>query len=201
MSVRREKRKRIILTGTCWYELTGLWQLLSMLGHDVCRVSPGKCCAMDDWDLVIVALSAEPVAGWGRYLPWICELRERVFGKMLVLVPEGLRTLNVLRNVCPVYSGGENLQQLSIYIDAVLNREAVQAGRFSLTRTQRWALKHFSEGDGGRDEPLNQPQNKPWLYRQYARLAEHVGVRNFRMLTLVGLDKEIIRMEKIQNIS
>ncbi|EOX8380413.1 hypothetical protein [Salmonella enterica] len=120
---------------------------------------------------------------------------------MLVLVPEGLRKLNVLRNVCPVYSGGENLQQLSIYIDAVLSREPVQTGSFSLTRAQRWALKHFSEGDGGRDEPLNQPQNKPWLYRQYARLAEHVGVRNFRMLTLVGLDKEIIRMEKIQNIS
>ncbi|MBA7901122.1 hypothetical protein FFT88_23365 [Escherichia sp. E4930] len=81
MSVRKEKRKRIILTGTCWYELTGLWQLLSMLGHDVCRASPGKYCTPDAWDLVIVALSAEPVAGWGRYLPWICELRERVSGK------------------------------------------------------------------------------------------------------------------------
>ena len=154
--MRKEKRKRIILTGICWYELTGLWQLLSVLGHDVCRASPGKYCTPDAWDLVIVALSAEPVAGWGRYLPWVCELRERVSGKMLVLVPEGLKRLNVLRSICPVCSGGENLQQLSIDINAILTSGPVQTDRFSLTQAQRWALKHFSEGSGGKDRPLNQ---------------------------------------------
>ncbi|MEC9652023.1 hypothetical protein RCM09_03665 [Escherichia marmotae] len=90
--------------------------------------------------------------------------------KMLVLVPEGLKRLNVLRNVCLVCSGGENLQQLSIDINAILTSGPVQTDRFSLTQAQRWALKHFSEGSGGKDRPLNQYQSK--LYRQYARLAD-----------------------------
>lgn len=89
---------------------------------------------------------------------------------MLVLVPEGLKRLNVLRNVCLVCSGGENLQQLSIDINAILTSGPVQTDRFSLTQAQRWALKHFSEGSGGKDRPLNQYQSK--LYRQYARLAD-----------------------------
>ncbi|MFI0561075.1 hypothetical protein ACH33A_25845 [Escherichia coli] len=88
--------------------------------------------------------------------------------KMLVLVPEGLKRLNVLRNVCLVCSGGENLQQLSIDINAILTSGPVQTDRFSLTQAQRWALKHFSEGSGGKDRPLNQYQSK--LYRQYAHM-------------------------------
>lgn len=135
----------------------------------------------------------------GTLFPWICELRERVSGKMLVLVPEGLKRLNVLRNVCPVCSGGENLQQLSIDINAILTSGPVQTDRYSLTQAQRWVLKHFSEGSGDRVRPQNQHQSK--LYRQYARLAENTEVRNFRMLTLTGLDKEIIRMEKVQAIN
>lgn len=200
-SMKSEGKKRVLLTGTCWYELAGLRHLLSVQGYDVCYVLPGNLCAPDDCDLAIVALSAEPVAGWGRYLPWICGLREKVSGEMLVLVPERLKSLKILQNVNSIYSGRENLQRLSFYIDAALTREPVHTDRFSLTESQRRVLKRFSEGDGGKDEPLNQFQNKPWLYRQYARLAEYAGVRNFRMLTLAGLDKEIIRMEKIQNIN
>ncbi len=58
----------MLLTGTCWYELTGLWHLLSTQGHNVYRVPPGYPCARHGWDLIIVALSAEPVTGWGRQL-------------------------------------------------------------------------------------------------------------------------------------
>ncbi|EFO3788597.1 hypothetical protein ACRG2M_005337, partial [Escherichia coli] len=98
-------RQKILLTGTCWYELTGLWHLLSAQGHNVYRVPPGYPCARHGWDLIIVALSAEPVTGWGRHLSWIRELRAEMSGEMLVLVPERLEMLKVLRNICPVYSG------------------------------------------------------------------------------------------------
>lgn len=56
--------------------------------------------APEGWDLIIVALSVGPVAGWG-HLPSIRELGVEMSGDMLVLVPKRLK---MLRNVCPVYS-------------------------------------------------------------------------------------------------
>lgn len=186
-------RQKILLTGTCWYELTGLWHLLSVQGHDVCHAPLEYSCAREDWDLVIVALSAEPVAGWGRHLSRIRELRAEMSGEMLVLVPERLEMLKVLRNICPVYSGCMPLPYLERTVRMALNRKALRAGKFCLTSGQRRALKHLSER--GRDRPLNLKQSERGLYWHYARLAENVGVRDFRMLLLTGLDREIHNMK------
>lgn len=65
-------RQKTLLTGTCWYELTELWHLLSAQGHRVYCVPPGYSCVREG-GLIIVALSAEPVTGWGRHLSWIRE--------------------------------------------------------------------------------------------------------------------------------
>ncbi len=162
-------RQKILLTGTCWYELTGLWHL------------------------IIVALSAEPVAGWGRHLSRIRELRAEMFGEMLVLVPERLEMLKMLRNICPVYSGCLPLPDLERTVRMALNRNAVRTGKFRLTSGQRLALKHLS--GRGRERPLNLKQSERGLYWHYARLAENVGVRDFRMLLMTGLDREVNKME------
>ncbi|HBA7544031.1 TPA: hypothetical protein J1Y36_002880 [Escherichia coli] len=190
-------RRRVVLVGTCWYELTGLWHLLSAQGYDVYFVPPGDSCARNDQDLVIVALSAEPVAGWGRHLARIRELRKKLSGEMLVLVPERLEALKVLRDVCPIYSGRGHLSYLKGIVHMALNRENVRAGQFRLTSGQRRALKRFSES--GRDSPLNLEQNERILYWHYARLAENVGVRNFRLLLMAGLEREIRETEEGQH--
>lgn len=181
-------RQKILLTGTCWYELTGLWHLLSAQGYNVYCVPLGYSCVREGWDLVIVALSAEPVAGWGRHLPRIRELRAEISGEMLVMVPERLERLKVLRNICPVYSGYMPLSDLEITVRMVLNRKALHVGKFRLTSGQRLALKRLSER--GRDRPLNLKQSERGLYWHYARLAENVGVRDFRMLLMIGLDRD-----------
>ncbi len=196
MMVVRETRKKLLLTGTSWYELTGLWSLLSAQGYDAYRVPLGDFCAREDWDLIIVALSAEAVAGWGRHLPRICELRAEMSGEMLVLVPKRLEMLKVLRNICPVYSGYMPLPELEKTVRIVLNRKAVRAGKFCLTPGQRLALKRLSER--GRDRPLNLKLSERGLYWHYARLAENVGVRDFRMLLMSGLDREAYKMENLQ---
>ncbi|MDF3959876.1 hypothetical protein P3T80_22960 [Escherichia coli] len=49
--------------------------------------------------MIIVTLSVEPVAD-GRHLSRIRELRERMPGKLLVLAPERLKMLTVLRDIC-----------------------------------------------------------------------------------------------------
>ncbi|WP_426472804.1 hypothetical protein [Escherichia marmotae] len=179
-------RQKILLTGTCWYELTGLWHLLSAQGYNVYRVPLRYSCVREDWDLVIVALSAESVAGWGRHLHRICELRAEMSGEMLVLVPERLEMLKVLRNICPVYNGCMPLSYLKRTVHMALNRKTVRTGKFRLTSGQRQALKRLSER--GRDRPLNLKQSERGLYWHYARLAENVGVRDFRMLLMTGLD-------------
>lgn len=116
-----------------------------------------------------------------------------MFGEMLVLVPERLEMLKVLRNICPIYRGCGHLPRLKGVVHMMLNRKAVRTGKFRLTSGQRWALKRLSER--GRDQPLNLKQSERGLYWHYARLAENVGVRDFRMLLMTGLDREIHEME------
>ncbi len=61
--------------------------------------------------MIIVTLSVEPVAD-GQHLSRIRELRERMPGKLLVLAPERLKMLTVLRDICDVYSGCGSLRKL-----------------------------------------------------------------------------------------
>ncbi|MFL4555371.1 hypothetical protein ACH19I_02025 [Yersinia kristensenii] len=35
VTMAKGRTRKILLTGTCWYELTGLWHLLSAQGDDV----------------------------------------------------------------------------------------------------------------------------------------------------------------------
>lgn len=186
-------RRKIILTGTCRYELTGLWHLLSAQGDDVYCMSLEELNAPDGWGLVIVALSAEPVAGWGRNLPRIFKLKDEMSCEMVVLVPERLKGLQILEGVCRVYSGREGLQRLKSRFSLKSDRGAVQSGWFSLRPGQRRALKRLSER--GRNSPLNLKVGERKLYYHHARLAEDVGVRNFSMLLMTGLDRELSRME------
>ncbi|MED9364369.1 hypothetical protein RCM72_19000, partial [Escherichia marmotae] len=117
-------------------------------------------------------------------------------GEMLVLVPERLEMLKVLRNICPVYSGCMSLSCLERTVRMALNRKTARTGKFRLTSGQRQALKRLSER--GRDRPLNLKQSERGLYWHYARLAENVGVRDFRMLLMTGLDQEVHKMEDRQ---
>ncbi|KDV96388.1 hypothetical protein AB85_5051 [Escherichia coli 2-156-04_S3_C1] len=77
-----------------------------------------------------------------------------------------------------------------------LNKQAFRAGKFRLTSGQRLALKRLSEN--GRDRPLNLKQSERGLYWHYSRLADNVGVRDFRMLLMTGLDREVHEMEEPQ---
>lgn len=118
-------------------------------------------------------------------------------GEMLVLVPERLKMLTILQGICVVYSGCEALRKLKMNIRTVLTGGALQNSRFSLTEGQRRALKRLSER--GRDRSLNlKPEEREWYYH-HARLADNVGVRDFRLLLMTGLDRELIKLEGIED--
>lgn len=94
--------------------------------------------------------------GRGRHLSSICEVRAEMSGEMLVLVPERLEMLKVLRNICPVYSGCMPLSDQERTVRMALNIKSLRAGKFRLTSGQRLALKRLSER--GRVRPLNQSE-------------------------------------------
>lgn len=117
-----KKGQKIFLTGTCWYELTGLWHMLSAHGYDVYCDLPGFIQRTEHPNLIIVALSAEPLAGWGRHLSRIRDLRKQMSGRMLVLTPEKLNMLAVLHDICEVCSGCDSLRKLKTKIHSALTR-------------------------------------------------------------------------------
>lgn len=137
------------MDGRCQYELLGLWHLLAaQKDAHCCMSSQGGGSITSDWDLIIMALSAESVVGWVRHLRCICELKKQVPCKIMVLVPEKLKALKVLRNICTVYSGHEGLRQLTHFISAILTKQDVYSGAFSLTAGQCVALADYQDGDG-----------------------------------------------------
>lgn len=186
-------KAKILLTGTCWYELTGLWYLLSEHGYNVYRVPLEYSATREGWSLIIVALSAESVAGWGRHLSRIREMRAVMHGEMLILVPEKLKMLKILRNVCQVYSGCENLSSLEVIIHMALKKKLGVPFKFRLTSGQRRILTSLLERD--KDSSLSLKRKEKAQYYYYARLAENVGVRDVRMLVMTRLDREILEME------
>lgn len=198
MKISMKYSVNILLTGTCWYELTGLCFLLLAQGYSVSRVPLGYSCTSDKWDLVIVALSAEPITGWGKHLSWICEVRSHFSGKMLVLVPERLNSLKILGNTCLIYSGCRSLSQLGDNVIMALSTKVEKNGIFHLTAGQHRALKRLS--GKGKSSALNLKKSDKKFYWHYAQLADNVGVRDLKMLLMTGLDKEIIRMERMQYI-
>ncbi len=86
--------------------------------------------------MIIMTLSVEPVAG-GRHLSRIRELRERMPGKLLVLAPEKLKMLTVLRDICDVYSGCSSLRKLNTKVHALLTGEPFWSDWFRMTEGQR----------------------------------------------------------------
>ncbi|ECG4880235.1 hypothetical protein E0V57_16990, partial [Salmonella enterica subsp. enterica serovar Schwarzengrund] len=103
------RRKRILLTGNCEYELLGLSHLLAGMGYAVVRPEMSPPGA---YDLALVALSAEPLAGWGRHLQDIRMLHAASPVPMVVLVPSRLQEMRLLRGTAQVISGRDSLLRL-----------------------------------------------------------------------------------------
>lgn len=189
----KNMKKKFLLTGTCWYELIGLWHLLSTLGYDVFHVPFGYSCAHERWDLVIVALSAEPVCGWGRHLPWIRSLKSQLSGEMVVFVPERLKNINILKDICSVYSGRKKQQYIIKFINTALSSNSSLTTQLQLTDGQLRVLNHLLERKDKRS--LNSKERG--LYYHQSRLVESIGVRNLKLLLMTGIERELSRMGKL----
>lgn len=161
--------------------------MLSTLGYDVFRAPYGSNYARDCWDLVIIALSAEPVSGWGRHLPWIRSLKSHLSGKIVVFVPDRLKNINVLQDVCSVYSGRRKQQYIIKFINSALRHNTVLSSQLQLTDGQLRVLNLLLE----KKDKLSFNSKESGLYYHQSRLAERIGVRNLRLLLMTGIGREL----------
>lgn len=112
------RRKRLLLTGTCWYELVGLQWLLTRLGYDVFCAPVGYFYERSGWDLVVVALSAEPQAAWGGHVFWLREMKQWLNADLVVLVPHRMKRLKALQDIARVCDGYQKLRKLRAFFRA-----------------------------------------------------------------------------------
>ncbi|EEQ3299491.1 hypothetical protein ABLI14_003754 [Escherichia coli] len=173
--------KKILLTGSCWFEIAGLWYLLSEKGYKVTR-APMDSCTKNTFDLTIIALSAEKIPGWGRHISAIREMRKRISGEMIVLVPHRLEHLTLLQDVCCIYNGYKNVETLGEFICEQLYTDFFSLKKIKITKGQRQIID-LTLG-------VSQICYDQRLYYHQIRLAKNVGVRNLRLLIMAGLTKD-----------
>ena len=184
--------KKVLITGSCWFEMTGLWHALSEDGYDVYRAPFEYFCAPHAYDLTVVALSAEKILGWGRYIPGIRALRKRVSGNIVVLVPNRLENLTVLQDVCLLYNGHESIDNIKQFLYSQLKEnKTIQKKKFDMTLGQLRVLKKISN----RNNPKRVYDRR--MYYHQRCLVKNIGVKNLNILRIAALDKEISSLDTI----
>lgn len=168
-------RKRVLLTGNCEYELLGLLHLLSDLD---CEVLRAEMSYGGTYDLIVVALSAGPLVGWGRYLRHIRLLRAANTAPMVVLVPPRLQGLRLLRGMA----------RLRAVLGMVSGDGADTTPSVGLTRRQTQALMNLRLAASS-NASLKVISHRDYYLR--ARLVERVGGDNLHVLCLSGLLSEV----------
>ncbi|AOV95545.1 hypothetical protein A9798_15370 [Edwardsiella hoshinae] len=178
--------ERFILSGTCFYELNGLRYLLQEAGYPVFDEVAVKTFGPDD--VFVLALSAEPLLGWGRHVRYIRHCRRRLPCRMVVLVPPSLGTLRVFDGTCPVISGhlprAELISQLlTLCRDALaLPREPQSPFRLLNVKqggSRRQLLQQYRE-----NTPLRRMAKSDYYHR--GRLLDVLGIEKMQTLSIVG---------------
>lgn len=178
--------ERFILSGTCFYELNGLGLLLQEAGYSVCREA--AVTAFTPNDVFVLALSAEPLLGWGRHVRRIRHYRRQLPCRMVVLVPPSLSTLRVFDSTCPVISGrlpGEELvAQLQSLCQAALAlpcepQSSSRLLNFRQGGSRRQLLKQYRE-----NAPLRGMSKSDYYHRD--RLLNVLGIQKMQTLHIVG---------------
>lgn len=98
------RHEKILLFGTCEYELIGLNHFLSGGGYSVENYT-GDSFQYIDCDVFIVALSSEPVMKWGRFFSLLYTLSCDFTGRIILLVPERIGMLNIFPGIDRIVTG------------------------------------------------------------------------------------------------
>ncbi|EIY5162701.1 hypothetical protein MLW98_004464 [Klebsiella variicola] len=115
-------------------------------------------------------------------MPFIFELRNRISGSMIVLVPKALNEIKVLNGVCHICNGQDQLPKLHGEIIKLFEEEYFLTA-FKLTNGQKELLRKVSF------DSLKVKKNKRWFYYHCSKLARNAGIRDIHTLMVIGLNK------------
>ncbi|STE53107.1 Uncharacterised protein [Edwardsiella tarda] len=181
------RRKRILLIGNCEYELLGLSHLLVCMGYAVVR-RPNVSLGRKGYDLTLVALSAELLAGWGRHLQRVRKLYAANPVPMVLLVPSRLKGMTLLRGTAQVINGRYNLSKLRTMLQQAFKGASDPEPAGELTCHQKKALMSLRMAINCNASQEVTPHKDYYLR---SRLVEHVGVKNLHVLCVSGLLSEV----------
>lgn len=177
-----KKNGNLLITGNCWYEIIGLKSLLSARYREITCIQLKSLNGQDSFEHAIIALSDEPLVTWWGNLPYIFELRKRISGSMIVLVPKTLNKIKVLNGICQICDGQGELHKLHDEI-IKLTAERQLSTSFRLTKGQVELLKSVSSNT------LNIKKNRRWFYYHCSKLAKNVGILKHPKLMMIGLNR------------
>ncbi|EDZ5417303.1 TPA: hypothetical protein ACJGVM_004581 [Salmonella enterica subsp. enterica serovar Welikade] len=173
--------KRILVTGSCEYELLGLSRLLAGMGYEAvtAEMSPSG-----EYEGVLVALSAEPLAGWGRHLKCIRMLYAANPVPVVVLVPDRLKGMRLLGGIAHVISGRDCLSRLRTMLWLAFQGMCGTESSGELTHLRKRTLVSLRKAIS-RNASLKAASRKDYYLR--ACLVEYAGVENLHVLCVSGL--------------
>ncbi|WP_156774558.1 hypothetical protein [Edwardsiella hoshinae] len=178
--------QRFILSGPCFYELNGLRLLLQETGYPVFADVAVK--TPTPHDLFVLALSGEPLLGWGRHVRRVHHYRRQLPCRMVVLVPPSLSGLQIFDGICPLISGrlprAELVAQLKALCQApqALSHQPPSPSRllnFRQGSSRRQLLKQYRD-----NAPLRGMSKSDYYHRE--RLLAVLGIPNMQTLSIVG---------------
>lgn len=98
-------RKTVLLFGSCENELIVFESLLVECDFIVEKAKELDGNLRQRFDMVVIALSSEPLLRWGRFVSIIEKLYELLPSRLIIFAPEKICNLNLLIRIALVFNG------------------------------------------------------------------------------------------------
>lgn len=170
-------KKNVLIVGSCEYEAVGVSQVFTDLGFRVLREA--SLIEKDELAFVVVALSSEPILGWSKNMKIIKRVLRDFNVRVLVLVPEQLSKLTLLKSCCSLINGYGSMEEIKKDIIDFLNIDSSEKYHLALDSVHKALVNVIRLKDYS---PRGYPVSNTY-YRRY-RMLKSIGLDNIHLLNL-----------------
>lgn len=176
-----------VLSGTCYYELLGLKEFFLSMREQVVVYDDGHEIKKDD--VLVFALSNEPLLGWGRHINRIRNYHGKLPCSIIVIVPPKLRTVKILHEFCATIPGGltglETVELLQLFRNSSFSNGIKHFFPIALLSVKQREILNQVAFRCSKNLPLRNGWKKNEYYH-CSKLLSVLGVDNLHMLSVIG---------------
>ncbi|WP_426347884.1 hypothetical protein [Cronobacter universalis] len=177
---------KLVVWGKCDFETTGIEYLLTAEGY---RVGRWSMAPPSSQDILLVALSAEPLLNWGRNLKTIEAMQKIAPCRgIIILVPTQLRELKAPVPYIRFVDGCKNIECLMSSINKIIcemnNGFQVSCASLFSSRQSRYLIKMKKNITQNRKSLVNNKNE----YYHLSRLVKISGMPNRHVILVAGHD-------------